>query len=213
MTPIEDLEAKLSQLDDTFKSAPTDGFGYELPEPGDYQAVFRAVDFFESKKAPFVPYIKLTFEIELDPLYEGREVDVIHPLVPDGPDDYVQTKLAFLKKDLKALGIAVDDEDFSFAQVRPGSAIWDGVLDSPYRLAIRDSKKLSEQTGRPFRNVYINERLGGPLPKQERLQMGSDVPVSKEDMASPKPVEADESIPFRWREVRYDDKYHGWSHF
>lgn len=212
--PIENLEAKLDQMDSAFKSAPSDFGGYELPEPGDYQATFTAVDFFEGKQPPNVPYLKLSFTVEFDPLYAGRSIDVIHPLVPDGPSDFVEMKMSFLKKDLKTLGVPVEDEDFSFNQVRPGSAIWDGLLDAQFELAIRDSKKANPNTGKPYRNAYINQRIGDPLPKQERLQAQSDIPASADDM-KPLPTggEDGESIPFAWRGRRWDDKYHGWSRF
>jgi hypothetical protein len=66
-------------------------------------------------------------------------------------------------KDLKTLGVKTDDPDFSLALIRPGSPIWDGCLGAPYELAVVESKKVNDRTGKPYVNLYLNERLGGPL--------------------------------------------------
>ena len=170
----DDVARRLSDLDDNFKKAPSEGgnFGNDLPDLGDYQALFTGVFFFEKKDPPHNAFLKLVFEVQDDAMYAGWEIPMIYNLephkVPHGQPtptaEAIEQKLSFLKRDLKTMGIDVDSEDFSFAQVRPGSSIWDDPLDSPFLIAVRDSKKLNPSTGQPYRNAYLNERLGGKIP-------------------------------------------------
>jgi len=173
MEPTE-VSERLANLDSAFKGASSSPMGYdnELPEPGDYQTLFTAVHFFEKKAAPHNAFLKLTFEIQDDALYTGREISMIynlepHKVAPGQPAptaEEVEQKLSFLKRDLKTMDIDVDAEDFSFSEVRPGSAIWDDPLDSPFLVAVRDSRKVNPNTGKPYRNAYLNERLGKAIP-------------------------------------------------
>lgn len=163
--PLHNLEESLGQMDDAFRKAPADVDPFAFPEPGVYQGVVLAIDFFERKEAPNDAFLKITVQIQLDPKYAGRTVDFVHPLEPHltlSPERSEQ-KLSFLKKDLKTLGIDVEAEDFSLAAVRPGSSLWDDVLDAPVEIAVVDSKKVNPNTGKPYRNAYINERLGAPI--------------------------------------------------
>lgn len=206
--PIDDFESRMAQLDDTFKNAPSDGGGFfnELPEPGTYQAILRAVDFFEQKNPPNCAFLKIIYEVVFDPKYNGAEVEMVYNLEPQkvSRPEEVQMKLGFLKSDLKKLGVDVDSDDFSLTMVRPGGDIWDQVFDVPVELAIKDSKKLNEQTGRPYRNAYLNTRTGDPLPKGAAgmATAMSDLPVQPiEDTPPPAEPDADEKIPFLWRPV------------
>jgi hypothetical protein len=196
VTPIEDLEERLSKLDESFKQAPSENeSGFWMPDPGVYQCIFRTVDFFEAKKDG-AAYIKLTFEIVLHSDFAGREVDLVFPLEPQGNAEYVEMRLSFLKRALKTLGIAVDDDDFTFAQVRPGSAIWDGVLDVPVEIEVKESKTLNESTGKPYVNAYLNARLGDPLPGNAQSQFASDIPAAPQEMAPAAVTDDDDDIPF-----------------
>lgn len=191
----QEVEGRLAALDESFKSASSEPMGYDnsLPEPGDYQTIFTGVEFFEKKDAPHNAFLKTIFEIQDDAMYAGREISMIYNLephkVPLGqptPDrEAIEMKLGFLKRDLKTMGIDVDAEDFSFAQVRPGSPIWETCLNAPFLLAVRDSKKLNPATGNPYRNAYVNERLGAPIPP--------DIPV--EPYAAPV-AGSEDDIPF-----------------
>jgi hypothetical protein len=176
----------MAALDDHWKAAPSEGGGFfnELPEPGTYQAVFRAVDFFEQKNPPNCAFLKLVYEIVFDQKYQGREVEMVYNLEPhkqsqDAAD--VQRKLSFLKADLKKLGVPVDDGDFSLTMVRPGGEIWDPIMDVPVEIAVVTSKKINEKTGLNHVNVYLNARTGGPLPKGQAPIPASDIPVQLGD--------------------------------
>jgi hypothetical protein len=193
MSPIQDLEARLGQLDDAFRNAPSEGDGARwMPPAGvDYQCFLREIDFFEAK-ATGKAFLKMVFEIAFGE-FANREIDMLYNLEPDGTPDEVEMRLGFLKRDLKTLGVPVDSDEFTFAQVRPGSPIWDDILDVPVEIAVRESKKVNEKTGKPFVNSYLNARMGDPMPKQQLLQQQSDVPG---EMPPAPTVEDDESIPF-----------------
>lgn len=187
--PLSDLEQSLQNLNDAFKEASTDSDPYALPEPGVYQAVVRAIDFFEAKNPPNDAYLAIKMEIVFDAKYAGRNVDIVHGLEPHlrFDSERVQQKLGFLKKDLATLGIDVEADDFSLAQVRPGAEMWDGVLDAPVELAVVDSKKINDKTGKPYRNVYLNQRLGEAL--------GSDLTPKGAAPAAPTYADTDD-VPF-----------------
>jgi hypothetical protein len=197
MTPIEDLEARLAKMDDAFKSAPSDGGGgFWLPPVGIYQGILRSLDFFETK-ADQRALLKLTYEIVLAQNRDlnGREIDFVYNLEPQGTPDEIEFRLSFLKRDLKTLGIPVDSDEFSFAQVRPGSPIWDDVMDVPVEIEVKESKKLDPKTGKPWTNAYLQARLGDPLPAGQLP--GSDIPM--EGMEPVAPVKADDEsdpVPF-----------------
>lgn len=171
--PLNDLEQSLEAMDAAFAKAPAEHDPFALPEPGIYQAVVEGVDFFEAKNPPNDAFLKLQFRIVHDAKYDGRGVDIVHGLEPhlrySEPED-IQRRLTSLKKDLKTLGVEVDHDDFSLTAVRPGSPLWDDILDAPVELAVVDSKKLNPQTGKPYRNLYLNARLGLPI--------GSDIPTT-----------------------------------
>jgi hypothetical protein len=206
--PIENFDQRIAALSDSFKNAPSDGGGFinELPEPGEYQAVFRYVDFFEQKNPPNAAFLKLAFEIVFDTKYQGREVELIYNLEPHKPapgkaaptKEELEMKLGFLKADLKKLGVAVDEDDFTLAQVRPGGSIWDPIMDVPVEISVRDSKKTNPNTGRPYRNAYLNTRTGDPLPKGQQPIPSSDIPVQLGDPVTPQvPVASamDDDLP------------------
>jgi hypothetical protein len=174
--PLDDLEDRLSSLDELWKTAKTDGpSGNWLPdEDGDYQGILVQVDFFEQKKEPVgKAWLKLIWELQetnsSDRQYAGMQVSKLYDLEPQlvsgrvpASTEEVQQKLGFLKRDLKTLGIDVEAEDFSMGLVRPGSPIWDVALNCPYDLAVKTSTS-TDKEGKPYRNLYVNARLGGPL--------------------------------------------------
>jgi hypothetical protein len=137
--PLDDLEDRLSSLDELWKTAKTDGpSGNWLPDDdGDYQGILVQVDFFEQKKEPVgKAWLKLIWELQEtnadDRQYAGMQVSKLYDLEPQlvsgrvpASTEEVQQKLGFLKRDLKTLGIDVEAEDFSMGLVRPGSPIWD----------------------------------------------------------------------------------------
>jgi hypothetical protein len=76
--------------------------------------------------------------------------------------------------------------------VRPGSPIWDVALNCPYDLAVKTSTS-TDKEGKPYRNLYVNARLGGPLT--------GDVPADVPVPSVSRPGDGDDDVPFAWREV------------
>jgi hypothetical protein len=131
--PLDDLEDRLSSLDELWKTAKTDGpSGNWLPDDdGDYQGILVQVDFFEQKKEPVgKAWLKLIWELQEtnadDRQYAGMQVSKLYDLEPQlvsgrvpASTEEVQQKLGFLKRDLKTLGIDVEAEDFSMGSRAP----------------------------------------------------------------------------------------------
>lgn len=195
---VDNLEERLARQQEEYANVPaaSNGEPDELPPDGDYQALVRAFDFFESKAG--TAYFKIELEIALDPEYKGRSVDVIRQLEPRLEQDQEswRKQLSFLKGDLKTLGVPVDTP---LTEIRPGSDVLRAVLDVPVEIAIRTSQSINQKTGQPYRNVYINERLGEPM-----RAGGGDVPPDtsglpqQQTLAAPAAAAAgnDNDIPF-----------------
>lgn len=201
-----DLDARLNDLDQHFKEASSDDFTNQLPEPGEYATVFRDVDTFESKGSDKTPagvlFLKHTYEITLGD-EAGRTIDFIYNLEPHkvlgaipASEEELQQKLSFLKRDMKKLGFPVDDEDFSLSDLLPHNGGYDDKFGTPCLIAVRDSKKVNPQTNKPYRNAYLQQTMGEPLP--------SDIPDPTSDFSNPEQpskepaggVPDDDDIPF-----------------
>lgn len=157
MSPIDNLEERLASLNTLFKDAPDEFDPYALPEPGFWPSTLQAVDFFESKAG--AAFLKLIFSVD-----GFGTVDIIHNLEPhigmaSPTPENIERKFSFLKKDLITLGVDLTREGFTLAMVRPGSPIWDGVLDSRVMIVVRDAKKLNPDTGKPYRNAYLDHKI------------------------------------------------------
>lgn len=195
------LAERLAALDKPFHEAPSEGGGFgDDVEDGTYQAITQRWGFFETKKN--AACIKLAFEIALDVKYEGSVVEKVWNLEPHVQDpslnpDEVANRLGFLKRDLKRLGaLEVDDEDFSYADVRPGSELLERLLDLPVEIALK--------TKNGYQNVYINAVTGEKVQGRAGMMPKSDIPSDLEpqtlpgDFARPSAsaVHGDDDIPF-----------------
>jgi hypothetical protein len=135
MTEIEDVQARLAEMDDAYNATTT------RPE-GDYQAVIERFDFFESNKTGDL-FLKTELKIAHDPEWDGHGLETVHNLTD--PD-----RIKWAKKYLGLLGYD-----------GPISGLT-GALDSfvglPVEVSVKYSAKLDEY-GDPYQNVYINRRL------------------------------------------------------
>ena len=172
--PVDNLEDRLREMNDAFAVAPVESPGENNIPDGEYQAVVRGFDTFEDRNHKHV-FFKTELEVALDPS-EGAIVTTVHCLTD--PD-----RLGWLKKHLMVLGLPVEDPDFTLDQVRPGSAALEQALDVPVAISV----KRTQRNGTTYTNVYVNERLGGPMVSD----IPSDVPAAV--AADPDP---DDSIPF-----------------
>ena len=199
---------RLAALDNDYAKAPVGG-DYEMPPPGIYQAVVERFDTLEFDKGKNAGHLQLktTFKIELDPKYAGKTVDVLHDL--EDPE-----RFNWLKKHLNTLGL--DPEAFQFSELMSNL---NKVLDVPCEIAIVESVKTNPNTGEPYKNCYLNRRLGDALPSKPKpkrkpknpTQTGvSDVPSSMDPgREDGDPGMDDDDIPFMWDGPRsYEQRYH-----
>jgi hypothetical protein len=174
--PLDDLPDRLAKMQGAFNDAPADSSGpFDLPPDGDYQALVRRFDFFEAK-ASGQAFLKTELEVANHPEHAGRSAETVHNL--EDP-----AKIEYLKRHLATLG--ADVEQLDLREVRPGSPTLEALCDTPVEITIKTSDK-TDRDGNPYRNVYVNKRLGDPL--------RSDVPM--DTTPSLPTVPADEPIPF-----------------
>lgn len=182
---ITNLEERLASMQSHFDGATvnTGGSLYELPPDGDYQALVHRFDFFESNAGQ--AFLKTELEIQNDPQYSGRIASTVHNL--EDPD-----RIGWLKGHLQLLGMDVDGLDLR--EIRPGSPRLQELLDTPVAIAIKTSDRL-DKDGQPYRNVYVNQRLGAPLTTGGAKT--SDVPGDEAGFThEPAVATADDKIPF-----------------
>lgn len=171
---IDNLEDRLAKMQPAFQQASADtGSPFDPPPDGDYQALVKRFDFFESKAGQ--AFLKTEMEVVHDPHYSGREASVVHNL--EDPD-----RINYLKRHLAILGADVDALDLRL--VRPGSVVLEALCDTPVEITVKTSDR-TDKDGNPYRNVYVNRRLGDPV--------RSDVPISMEPaVARTAAIESDE---------------------
>lgn len=156
---------RLAQMDAAYDSATA---GAVLPPDGEYQAVIDRFDFLESPKNGRL-YLKTIATVAVGP-QQGKQVSTLHDL--EDPE-----RLGYLKKHLSVLEVEP-------ASLRNLEESLSSALDCPFLVAVKTTLK----GGETYRNVYFNQRLGGPLSRTL-----TDVPAS----AGPAPSSAIEAdIPF-----------------
>lgn len=147
-----ELEQHLAALNAPFKEASADtGSAFDLPPDGDYQALVKRWDYFRGKSGQW--FLKCELEVCHDPNYNGRQADVINNI--SDPD-----RASWLKKTLATLG--ADVENLDTTTLRPGSPILEALCDTPVEITVKTSDKTNAE-GQPYRNVYVNRRLGEPI--------------------------------------------------
>jgi hypothetical protein len=149
------IEDRLAALDGDFKAAkePSRGGGSWMPdEDGDYQVIVERFDTF-TNKAKTALFLKAELKIANNP-----------------------ERFGYLKADLRTMGLSPDDDDFSFGNLLTEL---EQVLDVPLMVAVVTSNRVNEKTGENYRNIYLNQRLGAPLRRQDVERTGkSDIPAT-----------------------------------
>ena len=156
---------ELKQYDDAFRNAKAEGGNYDLPPDGTYQAIVDRFDFFENRDGDRL-FLKTELTVQNHPDESGRLIEIIHQL--NDPD-----RVEWLKKHLHRLGVPV--EEISVSQLRPGSEVLAAVCDVPVQVEVKTSDRKKDD-GTPYRNAYVNQRLGPPLRQDVQRTGGSDVP-------------------------------------
>lgn len=190
MTDIDPaaLAERMRQKQEKFDQAKvTSGYSQDWPPDGSYQALIRRFDFFEPK-APradgTTAYLKTEFDIANHPEHDGRTVETIHAL--DSDEGW---RIEALKTHFDRLGIDVATLDLT--ELVPGSDTLQGLLDVPVEIAIKTSDQIDEKSGEPYRNLYVNKRLG------DKLGSNGDVPAeAPTHAAAARSGRSDDEIPF-----------------
>ena len=131
------------------------------PPDGMYQAIVKEFDFI-TRRDGSETFLKTVLTIDLDPQWKGCDIETMHSLTNTD-------RAASLMKHLTGLGCAsVDLQNIDTApELRD-------ALDCPVVVAIKRSDRINPQTDKPYVGVYVNERLGGPIPSD--LDMPAPVP-------------------------------------
>lgn len=166
------LDERLQAVADRYRETVVREPG-ELPPDGDYQAKVESFDFFESKAGELFIKTVLSIVAGGGDEWQGCEATTLHSME-------AEQRLPFLKMHLRTLGIEDPDE---LLGLRARLAKVVGVF---VEIRIKTSAS-TDADGNPYRNVYVNKRLGGE----------SDLPVDTSDFA-PGLVNryADDDIPF-----------------
>lgn len=166
MSDALQIQSRLAAMQDAFEGAPLPEGGYELPPDGDYQAVVERFDFFEANSNGHL-FLKTEMRVSSGQ-HQGAYASTIHDV--EDPD-----KLGWLKKHLTMLGVQDGPLGTLTERLEPvaGAAVEIRVKTGPGK----------NSDGIPYRNVYINKRIGA-------------VPVggAKPTASTKKP--SDDDIPF-----------------
>jgi hypothetical protein len=157
---------RLAAMDTSYDNAPVAGGFEDLPPDGEYQAIIDRFDFIESQKNGRL-YLKTIASVAAGP-QKGKKVSTLHDL--EDPD-----RLKYLKKHLSVLEVEP-------VSLRNLEAELPKALDVPFLVAVKTSGE--------FRNVYFNQKLGGPVRESD---LGIDVPVTKPGTAN---AVSGDDIPF-----------------
>lgn len=171
---MADFADRLAHMDGHYDAAPVAGGFDDLPPDGDYQVVIDGFEFIESQKNLRL-YLKTIGTVATGP-HKGRRVSTLHDL--EDPD-----RLKYLKKHLSTLEV----EPVSLRHLEAELA---GALDVPFLVAVK--------TNGEYRNVYFNQKLGGPIresdvtPPAAQQPLVGGVPQTKPASA----ITGDADIPF-----------------
>lgn len=174
---------RLAQMDGAYDDAPVAGGFEDLPPDGDYQVVVDRFDFIEAQKNGRL-YLKTIGSVATGP-HKGRTVSCLHDL--EDAD-----RLKYLKKHLAVLEVEP-------VSLRHLEIALKAALDVPFLVAVKTSGE--------YRNVYFNQKLGGPIRQPEAPQpTGLDARPTLDDVFKPggttgttgPPVRSaiDDNIPF-----------------
>jgi len=175
------LETRLAPLDQAFANAKPMLVRGELPPDGVYQGVIDDFDFIEANKTGEL-FLKTIVKLAGDE-YGGQTIDKLNAL--EDPE-----RFDMLKTHLDRMG--VDTAQLKLSEIEQ---VLVRLTDVPVQLTIKTSDKVNPKNGQPYRDWYVDKRLGSPLRQQ------ADVPADTDGLPGlePQPVAAaaaDETIPF-----------------
>lgn len=162
---VDNLQERLAAMSALFDDVePASGSLFEPPPPGDYEGLVFEFAFFEGG-TPKQAFVKVVIDTQRDlngnAQFAGRRAEIVNSL--EDPE-----RLPFLKALFDTLvgddgGVSVLGRRYSITDVVPESSLLVSLLDVPVRFRAVESKKANPETGKPYLNIYLNERLGAAV--------------------------------------------------
>lgn len=140
-----ELNERLGPMEETWAQTKAPAGAGELPPDGTYQARVERFDFFESNAGEL--YLKVELSI-VGGEHAGWPADVIQVLETDD-----EQRRGFTKKLLQTLAVEKPD---SLIDLPPRL---EQVIGAVVEIVVKTSKQ-ADKNGQPYRNVYVNKRLG-----------------------------------------------------
>lgn len=168
--PVDNLSDRLAALAAQFDAVePATGSLFEPPPPDDYDGLVHEFDFFEGGQ-PSQAFVKVRLLTQQSTSgstqYGGRYAEVVNSL--EDPE-----RLPFLKALFDTLA---DGQPYRLTDIAPETPFLISLLDVPVRFRVAASKKINNETGKPYLNVYVNERTGPPIRQGDVGQRASMTP-------------------------------------
>jgi hypothetical protein len=176
VSPVDNLQERLKAMQGVFNEAVPDAPGQgPMPPDGKYQALVHAFDTFESNAGQ--AFLKTQLQLALDGgEWDSHVVETVHNL--EDPE-----RIKYVKAHLKVLGLDVDSVDLATLLAPDTLAT---LLDVPVAITIKRSSK-TDGEGNHYVNVYVDRRLGNPMPKSD---------VDTPPPPPPAPAKTDDDVPF-----------------
>lgn len=170
--PVDNLSDRLAALAAQFDAVePATGSMFEPPPPNDYDGLVHEFDFFEGGN-PTQAFVKVRLltqqSTDGNTQYGGRYAEVVNSL--EDPE-----RLPFLKALFDTLA---GGQPYRLTDIAPETPFLISLLDVPVRFRVAESKKVNQETGKPYLNVYVKERTGQAVRQGDVGQRASMTPTA-----------------------------------
>lgn len=168
---LDDIQAALDAVQGAFADAPADtGSIYTPPPDDDYEALIHE---FEFLGGDWGVGLKVRYQITNHSMYAGRVVGDLFSLTPE--------RIQWLKGFLGRLDVNTEEIDVT-VDLRPGSEMLNGLLDTPVLIKVKRSMGTEKGTGQPkeYVNVYLQRKLGAPGSNGQGF-----TPIAASDVTTP----------------------------
>jgi hypothetical protein len=154
---VSEVQARLEDMAEVWAEAHNADEG--VPD-GTYQAQVSGFDFFEARSTEEL-FLKVEFTIRHHERWDGFPLEAVQSLSN-------AERIPFTKALLSRLGVDPDTPAGGLLEAL------EAVRGVPVEVAVKNN----ERNGRVFQNVYVNARLGDPLPP------GGEIPADMDGLPS-----------------------------
>lgn len=197
--PIDNLQERLEAVAADFGDAePDSGSMFAPPPEGYYLTLVHEFDWFdggEPKQAWMKVRLLVQSDEDGDRTHGGRFCEKLYAI-----ED--KDKFGRIKADMELLGAEelaqkIHGRPLAILDLMPNTDVIRGMLDTPVKVRVKDGKNIDPATGKPYRNTFIEERLGPPGSGGVEFTPRSDVPDDG-DFGPPAVPQGtlDDDIPF-----------------